>query len=92
MEMPEDVQWYYMMSCSNLQGGLHVTQLRQPAGSDVVIACTAKRQLMLWLPNPGAAFRTFTARPTWYDSAGSSSRTLLDSHCSLRLVASSPML
>ena len=54
------------MSCSNLQGGLHVTQLRQPPGSDVVIACTAKRQLMLWRPNPGAAFRTFTARQTWY--------------------------
>ena len=65
-----------LLSCSNLQGGLHVTQLRQPAGSDVVIACTAKRQLMLWSPNPGAAFRTFTARPTWCAPLGSTTCTV----------------
>ncbi|KAL3157712.1 hypothetical protein ABBQ32_012143 [Trebouxia sp. C0010 RCD-2024] len=58
----------FIKATSNLQGGLHVTQLRQPPGSDVVIACTAKRQLMLWRPNPGAAFRTFTARPTWMEA------------------------
>ena len=45
---------------------MHVTQLRQPPGCDVVVACTAKRNLMLWRHNPEAAFRTFTARPTWY--------------------------
>ncbi|DBA82705.1 TPA: hypothetical protein ACH3X1_006940 [Trebouxia sp. C0004] len=53
---------------SNLQGGMHVTQLRQPPDSDVVIACTAKRQLMMWHYSPGAAFRTFTARQTWVEA------------------------
>lgn len=46
-----------------------MTHLQQPPGSDIVIACTAKRQLMMWRPNPGAAFRTFTARQTWYDQS-----------------------
>ena len=45
---------------------MHVTQLRQPPGSGVVVACTAKRELLMWQHNPGAAFRTFTARQTWY--------------------------
>ena len=43
-----------------------MTQLRQPPGSGVVVACTAKRELLMWQHNPGAAFRTFTARQTWY--------------------------
>ena len=53
------------LACSGLSGGMHVTQLRQPPGSDVVVACTAKRQLMMWHHNPEAAFRTFFARQTW---------------------------
>ncbi|KAL0052582.1 hypothetical protein WJX82_004239 [Trebouxia sp. C0006] len=58
----------FIKATSNLQGGMHVTQLRQPPDSDVVIACTAKRQLMMWHYSPGAAFRTFTARQTWMEA------------------------
>lgn len=53
------------MGCSGLQGGMHVTAMRQPAGAGVVIACTASHDLLLWRHNPAAAFRTFTARQTW---------------------------
>lgn len=38
-----------------------VTLLRQPLGSEVVLAATQSRNLIMWRYEPFAAFRTFMA-------------------------------
>ena len=47
--------------CSGLESEEGVTLLRQPLGSDVVVAATHARNLIVWRYDPYAAFRTFMA-------------------------------
>ena len=50
-----------MARCSGLETEEGVTLLRQPLSSEVVLAATQSRNLILWRYEPFAAFRTFLA-------------------------------
>ncbi|KAK9865109.1 hypothetical protein WJX84_002030 [Apatococcus fuscideae] len=51
----------YVSNTSGLESEEGVTLLRQPLGSDVVVAATHARNLIVWRYDPYAAFRTFMA-------------------------------
>ena len=57
----EEVGIMLVLECSGLESEEGVTLLRQPLGSEVVLAATLSRNLILWRYEPFAAFRTFMA-------------------------------
>ncbi|KAK9840413.1 hypothetical protein WJX74_009520 [Apatococcus lobatus] len=57
---PDTITDYVANTCG-LESEEGVTMLRQPCGSEVVLAATQSRNLVLWRYEPFAAFRTFMA-------------------------------
>eukprot|EP00891_Asterochloris_glomerata_P008102 jgi/Astpho2/8102/fgenesh1_pg.00120_%23_63_t len=65
---PADVTAFVPGSRSTLQAETRVTKLLHPHDSDIVVAITRDRSLVVWRHSTASAYRVFKARAAWLET------------------------